>query len=254
MDGGIEFEVEGEIAFLTINRPKVRNALDLASAAELAGHIKSVEASEEIQAAVLTGAGGYFCAGADLREVAVKGAVYGAWAGTDGPLARPCTKPVVAAVEGHAVAGGLGMALWADLRVASESAVFGVFCRRFGVPMSDGTPTRLPRLVGQSRALDMLLTGRPVNAREALAIGLADRVVPEGGAREAAAALVREIASFPPLAMRADRAAAWDSWDDDVATRLVAESEGAAEAKKIEAEAGAARFNEGAGRGGEFSR
>ena len=206
-----------------------------------------------MQAVVLTGAGGVFCAGADLGEVADKGAVYRPWAGADGPLAKPCAKPVIAAVEGHAVAGGLGVALWADMRVASETAVFGVFCRRFGVPMSDGTPTRLPKVVLLPR-LDMLLTGRPVRAEEALNIGLADRLAPEGQALEIATNLAQDIAQFrhSPLA-RADRAATWAAFDGDEAAQLIAEERGAQAAKKGEAMQGATRFKSGVGRGGEFS-
>ena len=253
MKTGINLKIKGEIAYLTINRPKQRNALDQQSADDFLEAVHTIEANDKVQAVVLTGAGGVFCAGADLGEVADKGAVYRPWAGADGPLAKPCAKPVIAAVEGHAVAGGLGVALWADMRVASETAVFGVFCRRFGVPMSDGTPTRLPKVVGRSRALDMLLTGRPVRAEEALNIGLADRLAPEGQALEVATNLAQDIAQFPPLAMRADRAAAWAAFDGDEAAQLIAEDRGAQAAKKGEAMQGAARFKSGVGRGGEFS-
>ncbi|MEC7574364.1 MAG: crotonase/enoyl-CoA hydratase family protein [Pseudomonadota bacterium] len=253
MKTGINLKIKGEIAYLTINRPKQRNALDQQSADDFLTAVHTIEADDKVQAVVLTGAGGVFCAGADLGEVADKGAVYRPWAGADGPLAKPCAKPVIAAVEGHAVAGGLGVALWADMRVASETAVFGVFCRRFGVPMSDGTPTRLPKVVGRSRALDMLLTGRPVRAEEALNIGLADRLAPEGQALEIATNLAQDIAQFPPLAMRADRAATWAAFDGDEAAQLIAEDRGAQAAKKGEAMQGAARFKSGVGRGGEFS-
>ena len=252
MKTGIEIAIKGGIATITINRPKQRNALDLASADTLKKAVHAIDANDKVQAVILTGAGGVFCAGADLSEMADKGAVYQPWAGADGPLARPCAKPVIAAVEGHAVAGGLGVALWADMRVASESAVFGVFCRRFGVPMSDGTPTRLPKVIGRSRALDMLLTGRPVRAEEALHIGLADRLAPEGQALEMARNLAEEIAQFPPLAMLADRAAAWAALDEDEAAMLIREDEGAQAAKIAEAAAGAARFEGGVGRGGRF--
>ena len=232
MKTGINLKIKGEIAYLTINRPKQRNALDLQSADDFLEAVHTIDVNDKVQAVVLTGAGGVFCAGADLVEVADKGAVYRPWAGADGPLAKPCAKPVIAAVEGHAVAGGLGVALWADMRVASETAVFGVFCRRFGVPMSDGTPTRLPKVVGRSRALDMLLTGRPVRAEEALNIGLADRLAPEGQALEIATNLAQDIAQFPPLAMRADRAAAWAAFDDDEAAQLIAEEEAPKPRKK----------------------
>jgi enoyl-CoA hydratase len=253
MKTGIDLSIKGELAFLTINRPKHRNALDLQSTDDFQDAVWNINANNVVQAVVLTGNGGVFCAGADLHEMANKGAVYRPWAGVDGPLAKPCTKPVIAAVEGHAVAGGLGVALWADLRVASETAVFGVFCRRFGVPMSDGTPTRLPKVIGRSRALDMLLTGRPVRAEEALHIGLADRLVPEGQALEMATALAREINQFPPLAMRADRDAAWAAFNSDEATMLIEEDAGAQAAKKLEAAAGAARFKRDVGKGGAFN-
>jgi len=252
MKDGIDLEIDGDLAVITINRPAARNALDVQAADDFGDAVAAIEADDGVAAVVLTGAGGVFCAGADLREMADTGAVYRPWAGADGPLAKPCTKPVIAAVEGHAVAGGLGVALWADLRVASETAVFGVFCRRFGVPMSDGTPTRLPHVIGRARALDMLLTGRPVDGEEALRIGLADRLVAAGTALANAKALARDIAQFPPLAMRADRIAAWQAFDGDEATRLIDEDQGAQAAKAKEAAAGAARFKAGAGRGGEF--
>ena len=235
MKTGINLKIKNYIAFLTINRPKQRNALDLKSADDFLEAVRMIDVDDKVHVVILTGSGGVFCAGADLSEMAEKGAIYRAWAGADGPLAKPCSKPVIAAVEGHAVAGGLGVALWADMRVASETAIFGVFCRRFGVPMSDGTPTRLPKVIGRSRALDMLLTGRPVRAEEALHIGLADRLAPEGQALEMATNLAKEISTFPPLAMRADRAAAWSAFDNNEATRLIKEDDGALLAKKLEA-------------------
>ena len=252
MKTGIDLKIKNNIAYLTINRPNQRNALDLKSASDFLEAIHTIDVNDKVDVVVLTGTGGAFCAGADLSEMAEKGAIYRSWAGADGPLAKPCAKPVIAAIEGHAVAGGLGVALWADMRVASETAIFGVFCRRFGVPMSDGTPTRLPKVIGQSRALDMLLTGRPVRAEEALHIGLADRLAPEGQALEMATNLAQEISTFPPLALRADRAAAWSAFDGNEATRLIDESEGALLAKKLEAAEGAARFKRGIGRGGNF--
>ena len=252
MKNGINLDIDGDVATITIHRPQARNALDQQSADDLHDMIRAVEADDTVKTVVLTGSEGAFCAGADLKSMADTDADYRPWAGADGPLAKPCTKPVIAAVEGHAVAGGLGVALWADMRVASETAVFGVFCRRFGVPMSDGTPTRLPAVIGRARALDMLLTGRPVAAEEAHRIGLADRVVPAGQALAAATELARQIATFPPLAMLADRKAAWDAFDDDDAARLIAEDEGAQAAKHNEAAVGASRFKDGAGRGGSF--
>jgi enoyl-CoA hydratase len=253
MKTGIDLSIKGELAYLTINRPKQRNALDLQSTDDFQDAVRNIDANNAVHAVVLTGNGGVFCAGADLGEMAKMGAVYRPWAGDNGPLAKICTKPVIAAVEGHAVAGGLGVALWADLRVASETAVFGVFCRRFGVPMSDGTPTRLPKVIGRSRALDMLLTGRPVHAEEALHIGLADRLAPEGKALEMATALAHEISQFPPLAMRADRDAAWAAFDSDEATMLIEENAGAQAAKRVDAAVGAAQFKSGVGKGGAFN-
>jgi enoyl-CoA hydratase len=253
MKTGIDLSIKGELAYLTINRPKQRNALDLQSTDDFQDAVRNIDANNAVHAVVLTGNGGVFCAGADLGEMAKMGAVYRPWAGDNGPLAKTCTKPVIAAVEGHAVAGGLGVALWADLRVASETAVFGVFCRRFGVPMSDGTPTRLPKVIGRSRALDMLLTGRPVHAEEALHIGLADRLAPAGKALEMATALAHEISQFPPLAMRADRDAAWAAFDSDEATMLIEEDAGAQAAKRADAAVGAAQFKSGVGKGGAFN-
>ena len=242
MTEGIHLNLDGELAILTIDRPDARNALNTKSMSDFSATVSHIEADDTIAAIVLTGAGETFCAGADLHEIANTNASYKAWAGAAGPLAKRCNKPVIAAVEGHAVAGGLGLALWADLRVASATAVFGVFCRHFGVPMSDGTPTRLPAVVGRARALDMLLTGRPIAADEAQRIGLANRVVPAGTALDAAKALAREICAFPPLAMAADRAAAWAAFDDCEAARLVEEERGAKIAKAQEAAIGAARL------------
>lgn len=252
MSEGLRLEIEGAVAVITIDRPGARNALDAAALDALQDAVSRIETDDTIGAAVITGASGAFCAGADLREMAETEARYRPWAGADGPLARPCSKPTIAAVEGHAVAGGLGLALWADLRVAGETAVFGVFCRRFGVPMSDGTPTRLPAVIGRGRALDMLLTGRPVEAPEALEIGLANRVVTAGEALPTAKKLAAEIAAFPPLAARADRAAAWAAFEAGEAERLVDEADGAEAAKRKDAAEGAARFKDGAGRGGSF--
>tara|TARA_R110002096_G_scaffold13370_2_gene47412 strand:- start:375 stop:1136 length:762 start_codon:yes stop_codon:yes gene_type:complete len=246
----VTYERDGSVAIITINRPDFRNALDLAAAEAFADAAHRLVIDQDVRAAVLTGAGDTFCAGADLSEMAAKGAVYRPWAGADGPLANPPAKPVIAAVEGYAVAGGLGVALWADMRIASETAVFGVFCRRFGVPMSDGTPTRLPRVVGEGRALDMLLTGRPVHAEEAYTIGLANRLVPAGQALAIAMKLAHEISAFPPMAVAADRQAALESFDRPEPVALVNEAEGAASAKANEAQAGAARFSAGIGRHG----
>jgi enoyl-CoA hydratase len=167
-----------------------------------------------------------------------------------GPTRRLLSKPVIAAIEGHAVAGGLELALWCDMRVAAEDATFGVFCRRWGVPLIDGGTVRLPRIVGQGRALDMILTGRAVGAAEALSWGLADRVVPTGMAITAATELARRIAAFPQLCLRADRASTFAQWDVDLAEALKVEGRGGVEPLRREARAGAARFRDGAGRGG----
>src|SRR5499427_3412958 len=185
-------EAAGPITTIVLNRPELRNALDNEAAHALAEALKAFEADSAARVAVLTGAGGAFCAGADLKELG-SGTDYFPWAGSDeGPLRAPLAKPVIAAVEGHACAGGLGVALFCDIRIVDDTAVFGVFSRRWGVPMSDGTTVRLPRLIGQGRALDMLLTGRPVGAQEALAIGLATQVVPKGTARAEAEKLALE--------------------------------------------------------------
>ena len=242
MKHGLSLKIEKNIAFVKINRPKQRNSLDLKATREFQDIVNQINDNNEVLVAVLSGSHGTFCSGADLKEIACDGALYNPWAGEDGPLACPCKKPVIAAIEGHAVAGGLGVALWADLRVASQSAVFGVFCRRFGVPMSDGTPTRLPGVIGRSRALVMLLTGRPVDANEAFNIGLADRLVKEGEATAESIKIARKICQFPQLAMLADRNAAWTAFDDKESKMLIKENSGAQMAKLKEAAIGAANF------------
>jgi enoyl-CoA hydratase len=202
---GVAVRAEGPVRIITIDRPYARNALDARAAAALAAALDTFDADPAAAVGVIHGAGDAFCAGADLKEMS-RSADYRAWAGDpDGMLGAPRSKPLIAAVRGHAVAGGLGVALYCDIRIADETAVFGVFCRRFGVPMSDGTTVRLPRLVGESRAMDMMLTGRPVDAREALAIGLVTEVTPAGEALARAEALARTIAAFPQTALRSDR-------------------------------------------------
>lgn len=247
--GKILIERQGAVMTIIINRPEARNAMDLETTQLFAEALTQLEDDDSVSVGVVWGTDGAFCAGADLQEMADRGAVYQPWAGTDGPLARPCSKPLIAAVEGHAVAGGVGVALYCDMRVAATSAVFGIYCRRFGVPMSDGTTVRLPRLIGTGRALDMLNTGRAVDAEEAFRIGLADRVVADGAARAAAEALAEGIAEFPQVAMRADRWSAMNQAGMSLADALKAEAEGAGEAKRIEAQAGAKRFADGEGRG-----
>jgi enoyl-CoA hydratase len=247
-------ERDGPVTTIVINRPEVRNALDNEAAHGLADAFRAFEADAQAHVAVLTGAGGSFCAGADLKALG-SGVDYFSWAGSDeGPLKTPLAKPVIAAVEGHACAGGLGVALFCDIRIVDETAVFGVFSRRWGVPMSDGTTVRLPRIVGQGRALDMLLTGRAVGADEAIAIGLATRKVARGTTRAEAHKLAREIAGFPPIAMTSDRRSAYESFDREEAAAIQREMELSLDARRQESQKGAARFSQGEGRHGKFPR
>ncbi|MEX1280814.1 MAG: crotonase/enoyl-CoA hydratase family protein [Acidimicrobiia bacterium] len=244
--------IDGPVAVVTIERPDVRNAIDLATADALVDAVNAVEADEGVHAAVLTGAGDSFCAGFDL-SLAADGVDYDPdGRAVLGITRTTTTKPFIAAVEGHAVAGGLELALWCDLRVASATAVFGVFCRRWGVPLIDGGTVRLPRIVGHGRAMDMILTGRGVGADEALAWGLADRAVPAGSAREAAVALAHEIAAFPQVCLRADRASAIGQWGRPLDEALAREAHGGVEPLRTEAREGARRFVQGAGRHGAF--
>ncbi|WP_237233897.1 crotonase/enoyl-CoA hydratase family protein [Sphingopyxis granuli] len=244
---------DGAVRTVTIDRPACRNAVDPATADALRAAFADFEADDGSAVAVLTGAGGHFCAGFDLKAVGQGERRYEpAGDGPMGPTRMLLSKPVIAAVEGYAVAGGLELALWCDLRVAAESATFGVFCRRWGVPLIDGGTVRLPRVVGQGRALDMILTGRPVAADEALAMGLASRVVPDGAALPAAQALAAEIARFPALCMRTDRTSAYRQWDFDLAEALRFEGREGERPLRAEAKAGAGRFADGAGRGGRF--
>jgi enoyl-CoA hydratase len=246
-------EASGPVTTFIIDRPERRNAVDPAVAAALRRAFDSFEADEAAQVAVLTGAGGHFCAGFDLKALAAEGGEHDPLGeGPMGPTRRLLAKPVIAAVEGYAVAGGLELALWCDLRVASETAVFGVFCRRWGVPLIDGGTVRLPRLIGQGRALDMILTGRPVGAEEALSFGLANRLVPAGRARAEAEHLAAEIARFPALCMRTDRASTYAQWSQDL--RMALQEEGFAGVAPLRdgAREGAARFAAGLGRAGDF--
>jgi enoyl-CoA hydratase len=251
----VDFETDGAIAIVTINRPEARNAVDGPTAKALAEAFRRYEADEALEAAVLTGAQGTFCAGADLKAVA-SGRGNRATPDGDGPLGCTrmlLTKPVIAAVEGYAVAGGLELALWCDLRVAARDAVFGVFCRRFGVPLVDGGTIRLPRLIGMSRAMDMILTGRPVGGEEALSIGLANRLVEKAQTLDAAIELARHIIAFPRGAMRGDRLSAYEQWGLSLPEALANEFDhGIAVIRSGETQEGAARFAEGAGRRGQF--
>lgn len=253
----VRSDKNGPITTVILSRPDVRNAVDGPTATELADAFRDFEADDESKVAVLWGEGGVFCAGADLKGMVTHNRnVVDPDMGTDGPMGPSrmlLTKPVIAAVAGHAVAGGLELALWCDLRVAEESAVFGVFCRRWGVPLLDGGTVRLPRLIGLSRALDMILTGRPVGADEALSWGLANRVVPDGTSREEAEKLALAISKFPQNCMRGDRLSAHEQCALSLEEAL--ENEFYYGAKTVlsgETFEGALRFAGGAGRHGEF--
>jgi enoyl-CoA hydratase len=256
----VSVERHGRTAVVTIERPERRNAVDGATARDLYAAFKAFDADEGLDVAVLTGRGGYFCAGADLKAISQRRPDAGVnpiqETGDLGPMG--CTrlrlgKPVIAAVEGPAVAGGLEVACWADLRVAGEGATFGVFCRRFGVPLIDLGTVRLPRLIGHSRAMDLILTGRAVDAREALAIGLANRVVPQGQALAAALELAAQLSAFPQLCMRNDRLSALDQWSLDWDQAQAAEVRFGMETLRTgSAVEGATRFASGQGRGGAF--
>jgi enoyl-CoA hydratase len=243
------------VAIVTLDRPEVRNAVDRPTAEALADAFRRFEADDELLVAVLSGAHGTFCAGADLKAVS-EGRGNRAAAEGDGPMGPTrmlLSKPVIAAVEGFAVAGGLELALWCDLRVAARDAVFGVYCRRWGVPLIDGGTVRLPRLVGHSAALDMILTGRGVSGEEALRMGLANRLVEPGGALEAAVELAEEIARFPQQCMRGDRRSAYEQWSLGLDAALARELElGLDVIRSGETLAGAQRFAAGAGRHGSF--
>jgi enoyl-CoA hydratase len=250
----VRVERSGPVTTVILDRPAVRNAVDRETAQALADAFRAFDADDEQAVAVLWGAGGTFCSGADLEAVA-DGRGNRLEAGGDGPMGPSrmlLSKPVIAAVAGHAVAGGLELALWCDLRVVEEDAVLGVFCRRWGVPLIDGGTVRLPRLIGLSRALDLILTGRPVGAREAEAIGLANRVVPPGGARAAAEALAADIARFPQLCLRTDRRSAITGMGLDDGAALAAEFASGLDVVAHEAVDGAARFAAGRGRHGAF--
>jgi enoyl-CoA hydratase len=249
----VRAERSGRVITVILDRPGVRNAVDGPTAAALASAFRDFEADGGADVAVLWGAGGTFCAGADLKAVGGPDGNRAA-PGGDGPMGPTrmrLGKPVIAAISGHAVAGGLELAAWCDLRVAEEDAVLGVFCRRFGVPLIDGGTVRLPALIGLGRALDLILTGRPVPAAEALAIGLVDRVVPPGQARAAAEGLARELAALPQDCLRSDRAATLDGFalpdEDAMANEFlhglrILSAPGFAD--------GVQRFRDGAGRGG----
>jgi enoyl-CoA hydratase len=246
---------EPPIMIVTIDRPDVRNAVDRPTAASLAEAFRSFEQDDDLAVAVLTGAGATFCAGADLKAVATGrgNRVRPDGDGPMGPTRMQLSKPVIAAVEGHAVAGGLELAVWCDLRVAAADAVFGVYCRRWGVPLIDGGTVRLARLLGHSHALDLILTGRGVSGEEARLMGLANRIVEPGRALDAAIELAQQIAGFPQGCMRSDRRSSYEQWDLAFDAAMRNETElGQAVIASGETAAGAARFADGAGRHGEF--
>ena len=252
----VRFETDGPVAIVTIDRPHVRNAVDGPTAAELAAAFRRFDAEPALAAAVLTGAGGTFCAGADLKAVA---AGHGNRVTVDGdgpmgPSRMLLSKPVVAAVEGHAVAGGLELAIWCDLCVAARDAVFGVYCRRWGVPLIDGGTIRLSRRLGHSHALDLILTGRGVSGEEARIMGLANRLVEPGAALASAVALAKQLAAFPQHCLRSDRLSSYRQWDLAFEDALVEETRlGLAVIASGDTAAGAQRFAAGAGRHGSFT-
>ncbi len=252
----IHTRTEDGIRIVTIDRPAVRNAVDGPTAAALARAFRDFDADDDVPVAVLTGAGGTFCAGADLKAVAAGrgNRVAEDGDGPMGPTRLQLGKPVIAAVEGHAVAGGLELALWCDLRVAAEDAVFGVYCRRWGVPLVDGGTVRLPRLVGHSHAMDLILTGRGVSGEEARRMGLANRLCRPGEALSEALALARQLAAFPQRCLRSDRRAALAQWGLCETDALREETRSGLEViRSGETRAGAERFAGGAGRHGDFS-
>jgi enoyl-CoA hydratase len=249
----VRTERQGPVTTVVLSRPEARNAVDGETANQLAAAFRDFEADTDAAVAVLWGEGGTFCAGADLKAIGTDRAnrVAPDGDGPMGPTRLRLSKPVIAAVSGHAVAGGLELALWCDLRVAEEDAVFGVFCRRWGVPLIDGGTVRLPRLIGESRALDLILTGRPVPAREAYDMGLANRLVPHGRSRAAAEELAAAIARFPQTCLRGDLASVHEQEglsEEGAMTRELRHGQAAL----LEAAQGAARFVAGAGRHGDF--
>jgi enoyl-CoA hydratase len=242
---------------VTINRPEARNAVDRPTAQALADAFRAFDADDSLDVAILTGAQGTFCAGADLKAIGgPRSSRVDADVSRDGPMGPTrmlLTKPVLAAIEGHAVAGGLELATWCDLRIAADDAVFGVYCRRWGVPLVDGGTIRLTRLVGQSHALDLIITGRGVSGEEALRMGLVNRLTAPGSALATALALAVEISAFPQLCLRNDRLSAYEQWHLPLDAALTNETRRGLEViGSGETERGAARFASGAGRHGTF--
>ena len=251
----IRTDTDGPVLVVTIDRPEVRNAVDGPTAAELADAFRRFDSDDELVVAVLTGAEGTFCAGADLKGI-TEGRGNRVTVDGDGPMGPTrmlLDKPVIAAVEGHAVAGGLELAIWCDLRVAATDATFGVYCRRWGVPLCDGGTLRLPRLIGHSHALDLILTGRGVSGEEAMRMGLANRLVDPGQALSAAVELAKDIARFPQGCLRTDRRSSYDQWSLSLDDALRHETDlGLETIHSGETLEGAMRFASGAGRHGDF--
>ncbi|MDA8255213.1 MAG: crotonase/enoyl-CoA hydratase family protein [Betaproteobacteria bacterium] len=252
----VRIERQGAVTTVVIDRSAARNAIDRATATALADAFRAFDADPDASVAVLCGSGGHFCAGADLKSFVANPDEWQLSETGDAPLGPTrmlLSKPVIAAVSGYAVAGGLELALWCDLRVVEQSATFGVFCRRWGVPLIDGGTIRLSRLIGHSRALDMILTGRPVGADEALACGLANRVVADGEARRAAEQLAAQIAALPQTCMQHDRLSSYEQWGLPLADALQNECRhGRISLDSDDAKSGAGRFKEGEGRHGRF--
>ncbi len=249
----VRVEQIGPVTTVVLSRPERRNAVDRDTAQQLADAFRAFEEDADAKAAVLWGEGGQFCAGADLKAFA-EGKGNRLEANGDGPMGPTrmrLSKPVIAAIEGYAVAGGLELALWCDMRVASDDAILGVYCRRFGVPLIDGGTIRLPRIIGMGRAMDLMLTGRSVDCNEALAIGLINRIVPKGTTRNAAEELAASLANFPQMALRGDRLSAYGQWSQSEQDALRAELAHGQRALD-EALEGAMKFDAGAGRHGQF--
>ena len=250
-------EKNGPVTTVILNRPEARNAVDRPTAEALAEAFLQFDADEEAQVAVFYGANGSFCAGADLKAMADESRRNRIAADGDGPMGPSrmlLSKPVIAAVSGYAVAGGLELALWCDMRIVDEDAIFGVFCRRWGVPLIDGGTVRLPRIIGLGRAMDLILSGRPVAAEEAYTMGLANRVVASGTARQEAEALAREIAQFPQHCLRNDRLSVYEQQGLTLEDALRNEFERSAESLLVDGLKGASQFAAGKGRHGAFNK
>jgi enoyl-CoA hydratase/carnithine racemase len=251
--GKVLLEKDGPVTIVTINRPEVRNACDMETIKALYDLFLDFESDESAAVGILRGQGDWFCSGGDLQEIATGASVNFAWAGKDkGLTRRRLNKPVLAAIEGPCVAGGIGLGTWCDMRICSETAIFGVYNRRFGGPMGNAATVRLPRIIGESRALDMMMTGRPVKADEALLWGLADRVVPAGTALSATKELAHQLAQFPQTALRCDRFSTLHQWEYSEIEAIDREIDGAQDAFNNSYQTGAKNFVKGAGRHGKF--